>query len=91
MKVILNIHFRRKNIKLTGISNFVGRKNISSKKSLGSITNLAVILLASYKDLLYLVNTLAEFFTFKVSISEENIELKGSMLVRKNIQALRKS
>ena len=30
----VNIHFRRKSIKLTGISNFVGRKNISSKKVL---------------------------------------------------------
>ena len=34
LKVSLNIHFRRKNIKLTGISNFVGRKNRSSKKVL---------------------------------------------------------
>ena len=34
LKVSLNIHFRRKSIKLKGISNFVGRKNISSKKSL---------------------------------------------------------
>ena len=32
LKVSLNIHFRRKSIKLKGISNFVGRKNISSKK-----------------------------------------------------------
>ena len=39
LKVSLNIHFRRKSIKLTGISNFVGSKKHKLKKSLGSITN----------------------------------------------------